>query len=337
MRNFLFIFLIVISLFLSACKDDFSPSGSLLQNYAVYCVLDNRLTNQFVLIQKLYMNSNSIEKMKNVKVILSESAGQSFTLKDTILKNFENYNSYFLPNYSLKRDISYRLTVGNDQYPVQWSDTYVTPLPTSANYYVIELKSVGKDNTNWRYTYYSPKPKKNPCIIKLFVEYKISNYEKTSNIEIPISFLQNIKREPEDTKKVFEFPDGSYTPVYPAFITLKKWDSFFRVSETNISASYNDENILFALMKQTNFDPHTVTIKKAYILYCIVDESLYDNFLTVGPESFSVRLDEPYVYTNFKTINGMGIGYFGAVTADTCKFKLDPDIFERYGYTNGQN
>jgi hypothetical protein len=344
MKYFLIIIFIFSSIFLSSCKDDFSPTGELSKSYAVYSILDNRQKNQIVLLQKLFLNSNSIEKLENVKVILSESGGQNYTLKDTILSDYKNFNAYYLPNYTLKRDIMYRLTVWHIEYPLMWSDTYINPAPNSTNYLVSEQKIVNKDGTLWRYTVTSPKPKNNPCLIRLFIDVIYSYADqylmpqsKTFRLEIPMSFIQNITIEESDYgKKIYEFSSGAFTPVYSSYITSNKWDPFFTVTETSIRTSIDDNNILFALLNQINVRPDYLTVKRAYVIDCNLDASLYENFIASRPNTYSVRLDEPFVYTNFNIENNTAFGYFGSVTADTCVFKIDPAIFERFGFKNGQ-
>jgi hypothetical protein len=328
--------IIIVSIYLFGCKDNFSPTGNLKNDYATYCILDNRLNYQIVLVQKLYLDINSKEKLKDTKVVLSEYSGNSYSLKDTIINGLENFNTYYLANYKLKRDAGYRLTVMKDSYPTQWSDTYIEPLPSLTKFFVSQIKSVSKEFTRWRFNVYFPRPKSNPCSVRMFIEYKVSTYENSLSVDVPILFYKNKDLPPYDNRTVYEFEDDFYTPIYPSFITIHKWDSYYNVSTSDVYTTFMDDNLLYALIKTVHYIPKSVTIKGGYVIYYTIDATLYENFLSTGQESYSIRLDEPFFFTNFKSTQGTGLGYFGAVTADTTTFKIDPEMFLQFGFIDGQ-
>jgi hypothetical protein len=343
MKKILFTLFFASCILLSSCSDEFSPTGELLKNYAAYSVLDTRLNNHMVLVQKLYFNENSNENLENMTVILSEKGGQSLKLKDTSLNNYKNYNAFYISNYKLKRDITYRLTIYKDDYPLMYSDTYIDPALNTKNFYVKETKTSTVEYTTWKYKLTCPRTKLNPLLIKFFLQISRSyndQYQmpqsKSYQLELPISFVQNISIDQNDIRKKYQFPEGSFTPLYSSFITSTKWDHVFTVNTVDINATITDEHILMTLLNII-FDPKSISIDKAYVVYYAVDNSLYENYIAAAPVNYSVRLDEPFVYTNFTTNTGSGIGYFGSVSSDTCVFKIDPEMFTKYGFNNGQN
>jgi hypothetical protein len=346
MKNFTSLVIIILSLIASflfpACNDELSPNGELTKNYTAYSILDTRQNKQVVFIQKLYFNNNSGNKLDNIVVTLSENGGQSYKFKDTSISGYNKYTAFYLPNYKLKRDMNYKLNVFSNDFPSMWSDTYVEPALNSTNFFVKETITAQKGIKTWKYTLKSPKPKSNPCLIRFFIkftrfydDYYLMPQEKSYVMELPIAFTQNITIDPADTRKTYEFSEGAFALSYSSFITSKKWDPAFSVADSGISVTITDDNFIYPLL-HILFSPQSLVINKAFAVYYTVDNSIYENYIAAVPTNYSVRLDEPFIYTNFSTNNGNGIGYFGSVTADTCEFKINPEFFTKFGYRDGQ-
>jgi hypothetical protein len=92
------IYYLIFCLFLLGCNDnDFSPYESAEDKIVAYCILDTRNDKQYVKIQKIYMDNNTIseEEFKGLKVIISEVNGASFYLKDTVIDKINNFVMYY--------------------------------------------------------------------------------------------------------------------------------------------------------------------------------------------------------------------------------------------------
>jgi hypothetical protein len=331
MKSIIISIIIIISASLLGCEEDFNPNAMLKNDYTVYSILDSRLDKQFVLVQRLYQDESTREKLTGVMVYLSEYTGQTLLLKDTVIKGMENFNVYYLPNYKLKRAITYRLTVVKDSFSRKWSDVYIEPIPSTLSFYV----SRGSRSSHIYYTMYLPRSSTNACGIKMFVEYYTNSDSTITCVEVPSG--SNVKLrywDPslrEEETPLWEYPSEEYTPIYPS-IGFNDWDSCYTIGKSYLTASFYIDNIFYAIFISGN-EPYGVGIKRLYVVYYTLSVDLYLNLLKTGNEVYSVRLDEPFFFTNFKSNREAGYGYLGAITTDTLSFKLYPYyIFNKFRY-----
>jgi hypothetical protein len=300
--------LLFFSIFLVGCEEDFSPIGKLINDYEVFCLLDTRSDKHFVLVQKLYQDETTKENLNGINVHLSEFAGKTLSLKDTIMPGLENFSVFYLHNYKLKRGMIYRLTVENDSLPTKWSDVYTEPVPSTSNFYVTKGAEAETDeygnliSTFIYYTIHLPISPSRACGIKMFVEYYTYFDSTLRSIEIPRKF------------------DERDNPVYPS-IGYKDWDSCYTVESSYLTSTFIYQNILWALDRKVVGSLQYIYTKRLYAVYYTLSLDLYLSFIKSGDEKYSVRLDEPFFFTNFKSDVGEGYGYLGSITADTISFK----------------
>jgi hypothetical protein len=291
---------ISLTIFYIGCNsDDFTPFRNFENNYVVYCVLDNRLKIQFVELQRTFYPGMDKKLSGNTIVNLTEIPDCNYIFKDTSITGREDYNVFYLDNFTLNRGKRYRLDVKNNLFPEQYSEI------TFPEKYDIDLQiedwTIWSDkgfpitSYNFQFNFLHGSPSN--YINHMFIEFEMA--QGFSNIEVI---------------------DNSSSPTTdPIF--------YFCLSVEN------------TFMKIKILDkPENIKIKRGYLVIYSIDPNLYNYYSSERGyyDSYSIRLDRPY-WTDMKTNDGKGIGLFGAICVDSFSFKFPADLIQRYSFIDAQN
>ncbi len=332
-----FVLSVTIIMLISGCKNEFEPFTEPEDNVLVFSILDTRLPFQYVRMQKLYQNNNEKTNLRDIELFLIENNGNTNKLKDTILNN-GNYLYYYLPNYKLKRGVDYRLCVVQDSIVRLWSDAHVWNNPLTSGYMISYLD---KEVMKYAAGFYFKKASADYYLFKIFIEYDADDNGKIikGHEELPIE----IKVFPNVITSTLNFEDYEKKDYEASYTTIiKNGDTTYHVRTLPTDATRNSvyfygESMKYAMkFLRGNYDPSQITIKRGLILFYSIDKNIYENFLKIGKEQYSVRLDEPLYWTNILTPIGSGMGFFGAMSVDTIKVKVPVELITKFGYKNGQ-
>jgi hypothetical protein len=332
-----------VLVFLSSCRDDFSPYRFNATFPVTYCVLDTRAQEQFVMVQGSYFENDSGKSSQNIKVKLTENYGTTWEMRDTIIPNYDGLNAYYLPGFQPKRNASYRLTVNLDTI-TQFTEISIPPVtkPTitckidtnkgyTVNYFVFTFRAAFSKSA----------PSVNAIGVYIDCEKDINGIKTRSVMQIPINSacFDTLHRIAD-----FDFwmnPVANYLkpPVYPDFpYTGKNWtQSFYRSDKTSYYIDLPPSNFFYTFdVLGKGCNAADITIKGGFVVFYAVDAFLYENCIQQKNEVYSVRLDNPYIPTNFSNSAGKPFGFFSYVTVDTTKFTIPWMIVTKFNYKNGQ-
>jgi hypothetical protein len=326
---------------ITSCKnEDFFINGTLTENYATFCVLDNRNSTQLVRINKIYFNEDEKGMPNSTRVILQEVNGPTFTLRDTTLSNSQKESIYYLPIYKIKRGKSYKLTVTADDLPTQTASVYVFAVPKMT---VTRMKVWNKILTDYDYSFRCTTIKERTPVYLytayIEVERRGTGKSIIEYMEMPASvFLQiDLPADLAESYRISRYGPDTVGFTYP---TLSIFETkYYSSTQDNVTLTYNTECIRSSLkMLQSIYGKNTIYVRRGIFVMYIIDESIYRNFIAPKSDRYSVRLDESYFTTNFSTLNGkQPMGYLGCVVADTAGFDIYSELLEEYQLLNGQD
>ncbi len=177
--------------------------------------------------------------------------------------------------------------------------------------------------------------------LKIYVDYDIvdNNGIESRKIEVPIKLKINRDNVYDYRSPVYYYSKDRIQTTYPG-VQNEKITPEYASGEIKGRMTYTIKDEVFYYIFKFKMpavsDQKNIHIKKAYVIFYSLDKKLYEN-LTISPiPKYFIRLDEPVYWTNIKTYNGSGFGYFGASAADTSILKLPPEIIDFAGYTNDQ-
>ncbi len=335
--NIIIAVIIITFLLQSGCRDEFEPFAESENNLSLFSILDNRLPFQYVRLQRFYQHEDQKKKLDNAAVYISENNGNSYKMTDTSMLN-TNYAYYYLPGYKLNRGKTYRITAVLDSNTSSWSDVYVwdNPLAYGSIYsYIIQ-----------KITYYSShfvfdKECANYFIFKLFIEYEINQNGIMTKYysEVPIE-IQILDRAFNPFYTIYDYDKEDFDVRYTSIMKNSDTSNHVRTLYNNplyYDTGYPGDNIIYTLKFLDNrVENSQITIKKAIFVFYSIDSKIYKYFLTTGKEQYSVRLDEPFYWSNVSTPKGSGYGFVGSITADTLSVKIPAELITKLGYKNGQ-
>jgi hypothetical protein len=340
MKKILIFILYLIVIFLYGCKsEDFNLNGTLNENYATFCILDNRLPNQLVRVNKIYFDENEKRMPNSTKVVFKETNGSTYTLRDTILSANQKESIFYFPTSKLKRGKTYTLTISADGLPSQTASVYVFAKPKMT---ISRNKSFDVQYTDFSYSYRCTTIKERTSIYLytgyIEIEHRGSGKSVLEYQEIPASVILQ-KDLPDDLKYSYRISRYGPDTIGFTYPTLSIYETkYYSSTQDNVSLTYNTECIRSVLkMLQASYGNNTIYVRRGIFVMYIVDNSIYENFLAQKSDRYSVRLDEPYYTTNFSTPNGkQSLGYLGCVVADTASFEIHDELLSEYKLLNGQ-
>jgi hypothetical protein len=326
-------------LFYGCNNDNFSPIGALNENYATFCILDNRLSSQFVRINKIYYSENDKSMPASTKVILSEVNGKSYMLKDTIINENQRESIYYLPSYQLSRGKTFKLTVVADGLPTQTASVYVFAKPkmTTSRY-----RSWSQAFSDYNYTFSGTTLKERSSIYLYtgYIEFEIKGSGKRllQYMEIPTLVVLQM-RLPMDLEMAYRISRWSPDTIGFTYPVLSPYElKYYNTAQDNVTLTYDTDCIRSALkLIQLTYGSNIATVKRGIFVMYIIDPYLFENFFSLKADRYSVRLDEAYYSSNFTATQGKtALGYLGCVVADTSSFKLYDELLTDYKLFNGQ-
>jgi hypothetical protein len=346
MKKWIFVFLLLLLILYGCNNQDFSPYAVLEKKVVIYGIFDNRLQNQYIRIQSTYLSDDLKKNISKINLNLTEQFGNSYTLRDTILDPNSNYRIFYIPNYNLKRGITYRLVMTYDSL-IEHSETYIPPVTQVSSVMSLDtITTTGKTpSTEVYFTFRISIPKTAPIInaIRIYINYnkKENGVNNNYTVQVPISSPQL------STTGVFEYSqfdfiqlsDFSTDPVQVYYSDpVENWKANYYKdggSSWNVTIPISYMFYTFDQIGKGS-NPEDITIKSAYIVSYALDQYYFDNYFSTSSEAYSVRLDNPVDLTNIASNQNNPIGYFGWVTADTAKFKIISYFMDKYKFNDGQ-
>jgi hypothetical protein len=344
MKNTEYLLLLILSfVFINCNNDDFTPLKEQEQRMISYCMLDNRLKEHYIGIQHSYLDSNSIATPQNIRVIFTENYGKTNYMHDTTIPGLQRTIFYYLPGFKLKRDMSYKLTIIKDGLELQAITT--VPAATSAVVVMRMDSTVTMNGTTGKFTFKASIPRSSPSLnsIRFYLDYEkyTDGVKKRDTIQIPLysddlSRINSFNVDNPDNMSIANFINEPVRPFYAGLV--KNWDaSYYQLSGYYVDINLPFSHFLYVFNEiGKGAKPENIVIKGGYLVFYSIDKFYYENFIVVKEEAYSIRLDAPYIPTNFSTNYGKPYGFFGAVTADTSKFKIIPYFINRFKYVDGQ-
>jgi hypothetical protein len=316
-------------LLLSCNNDDFSPIKGNEKYPVAYCLFDTRAKEQIVLIQCSYLSDTAKFETEMIKVTLKENSDAPKRLRDTIIPGMTNYIGYYLPGFKIKRNSSYRLTVECDE-KVQYTDVFV---PQRAAIDITMKYNSGAFSFNASVSRSAPSIN----AIRIFIDYEKNTKGTIFRDTIQLPVYSNILNKITDINRT-DF--SSFEPVDLSYSNFSNgWNStYFKFSGNfcNVNLPLSYWLYIFSKIREGT-SIGDITIKGAFAVFYTIDNFYYENFLRVYlEEPYVVRLDAPYIPTNFKSFNNRPIGYFSVLTADTTKFRIDSVLIFNNYFRDGQ-
>jgi hypothetical protein len=301
-KNIICCIIIFYGIFFSCCKNDFTPYGEFEEKLVVYAILDSRLPDHIVKVQRsFFYESDTNYKSKipnNIKVTISNSTG-TYTLKDTTIEGVTNYAVFCLSDHIIGRGDDYSIRVTADDY-LPATASIISPVDRSINLIINNLNVVaywGSTNENAAGHAYH-----------MYIYYNVIDGNKidSQRIEVPNELIIN---------------DIDTTFIYPELSSA-------------ITTTYYNNTISYTLSKiRTLYPDEQVIIKKCMIIILSFDENLYSYYYSIQRfnDPYSLRLDAPF-YSNINN----GYGVFGVVTTDSNTIWIPGSWITGEGLINGQ-
>jgi hypothetical protein len=323
-----------LTIFLLSCNnDDFSPIKEIEKFPVTYCLLDTRAKEQIVLIQSSYLSDTTKLQIEKIKVTLIENSRVPLILRDTIIPGLANYRGYYLPGFKIKRNLYYGLTVEYNGIS-EYADVFVpqkTPVIITTKYSNID----DHKSLNFNASVSRSAPSTNA--IRFFLDYENNNKGTIVRDTIELPIHSDVL---DFTAPGFKTDYSWFEPVDLSYSNFSKgWNaSYYKLSGNscivNLPISY--WCYIFSKIREGT-TIGDITIKGAFVVFYTIDNFYYDNYLLISNEEpYGVRLDAPYIPTNFKSNIERPIGYFSILTADTTKFLVDPMLIFDSFFRDGQ-
>jgi hypothetical protein len=337
-RKMMYIFetVVLFILFFSGCREEYlSQNGVLQENYATFCILDNRLKNQFVRINRIYFSENDKRMPNSTKVILTEINGKSYTLRDTVIDKYPNESMYYLPTI-IARGKTYELKINSPDLPTQTASVYVFKKPTLN---VSRLRWMTPLGLKYKFMMNVVKERTPIFLFTSFIEYEIggSNGKLIEHEEIPLELFYKVDLVFPDLKLL---PLSHWSPdtIGREYPTLSPYENkYYNTKQDDISFTYDGECIKYALkLIQLSRGDYIAIVRRGITIIYVIDNSLYEKFLAQKMDRYSIRLDESMIPTNFTSSKGDGMGYFGCVMADTISFDVYEEMISEFKLLDGQ-
>jgi hypothetical protein len=325
---------------MTGCKnDDFSPLGNLEKNYAAFCIIDNRTKYSYVRINKIYFTEGDKLMSPATVVKIQGDDGTSSIMRDTVFDVNQKERVYYAPinfwwrSISSLKGMSYHLTVTSPGLPTHKADAFVLKKPTMS---AKAWRNVTRDGTlYYNFDITAEKEDAPIFLFTMFIEYevgKVKNY-----MEVPIAWYYKV------------IPPLTWSTDYPiyhwdldtvgiTFTSLSPYETkYYNTTTNNIALSYSGDCMEYALnsIRKINGDD-VAHIKRGIGVIYLVDRYLYEYFLSQKTDRYSVRLDESYYSTNFRSAVGNGLGFFGSITADTVGYKIFDELITKHHLINDQ-
>jgi hypothetical protein len=346
MKNNTYIFLMFLTIFLFSCNnDDFSPIKETDQFPITYCLLDTRAKEQIVLIQRSSLGDSTKLQTEGIEVSLIENSGAPLKLRDTTIPGLNNYKGYYSPGFKIKRNSNYRLVVEYNGIS-EYADVFVpqkTPMDVLMKFDTTYVSNRQKVTFICQTSVSRSAPNINT--LRFFLDYENSHNGTIirDTIQVPIKCNG---LSPRTFWYLDEDEPFSYEYVLSNSVTLsylnfnKGWDTTYYkpngklLYSVKIPLSY--WRYLFDLIREGT-TIGDITIKGAFAVFYSIDNFYYENYMQTNyEEPYVVRLDAPYIPTNFKSNINRPLGYFSILTADTTKFLIDPYLVYRSYFRDGQ-
>lgn len=339
--NYLILFAITFAAL--SCEGDFTPYTELEHNYFIYCVLDNRLNTQVAVAQKFYLLGTNKNMPPNTRLILSENKGYNYSFRDTVINGNTNFSYYYLPNFILKRDAEYRLTILTDSMELQYGELvfYKNPALSQMRSY-IEIDKVQIPGYTFQYSNNNSEYN----TFKIYIDYEIKRVDSVqkSKKEVPVRIFSP-KKDPNDIGvPTWTYDYADIYPSYPGILKKNELPDYIRSKNGDrYYYFFSDDAFYYTLRflnpKETSdekIDSSNISIKRAYIVFYSIDKNIYEKMTAITQTSYSIRLDDPIYWTNIRTEDKNGFGFFGAFAADTVLLKLEDNMISKFGYKNEQ-
>jgi hypothetical protein len=309
------IFILLLSVAICSCEEDFNPTAEFKQQYALFCIINGDTTYQFAVLAKSYSPENY------------ESTKQ----KDLIVKGADIFLTYENKIFTLKER---EYAGGEDSLSYYYTDT----LKPAADK-ILNMKAILPDGKILQAATKTPKSTSlsfntRTDISDTFIEEKPDGIfliwqiigganEKTAYIPS----LKIIYFKDEDGKSVqheknvpisYGVKDGIFVPNYP--VLIHRTELVFSMDAVNR-----------AMEEIAGGDPEKkkYSISHAVFSLMVLDENLTAYYMSLQSnlDGFTVILDEP----EFTNIDG-GLGVFGSFFKRTHRMSFDPKYVEKFGY-----
>jgi hypothetical protein len=333
-----YIILIFLFIIFCSCNDNFSPYCEMEFRHSLLCILTNQTKDQYVIAQRLHHQEESGKMPPNTKIMLTSQNGYNYTLNETTIEGNDNL-SFYKTSISLYRGLKYRLSLVVDSVMVQWAETFIPQAyVTSVTPNKVTISGKLGETTVFSYKINLSSTIPEISIVKMFIEYEITGDEGTTIVrdEVPISLIssQSVPAELSSLQKWelgAPYVQGDYTGVVKNGVS-----PYYRTSSGSKYISFPEDGFLFVLNNIPHKGkPENIKIKRGYVVSYGLEKILYDNYVE-KKTSYSVRLDQPFIPSNFRNLNESRDGLFSFITSDTLKFNIYPEMFSNFGYKDGQ-
>jgi hypothetical protein len=328
--------ILFIAIFSFSCNNSVDPFDGLEKNFVTYCMLDNRADINLVRIHKIYFNGSSKKLGGKTAAILSESEGNEYYLKDTIITGQEDYVLFKIPKDIIKRDGYYRLTITNDSMGQQWADCYV---PKNSGMEVIQTSNPSTGHLYINLSF--PRASYDVIHFRLTMDYELTENGKTERKLMDIPYMLFI--HPASfyfvlNKEIWLYKQEEMSAEFYPLIQIEG-DTNTNLLKTNgdkFVRSYSDTMFQYVFKNMSlKYGGPNIKVKGGLALFYSIDKNYYNQFYLTTRAISSVRLDGGYLYTNF---NGgkNNYGFFGAITVDSVRFKIPASLLNRFGLIDDQ-
>lgn len=325
MKNILnFISVVILTIFVCSCDEDFSPKSDYQEQYVLTCILRGDSSTQVATLSKLYEvdgydpSTNTTDPAVLGASIHILSGQKYYIMRDSTIPRTgtSRYNTpiHFYYVDSLKPQLNEEFLIyaflpsgkmlSSSAKTVESTKFYflgsTATIPVTSNDYVFVKYYTISGQTNFTNTYFMP---------RLDIEYsKIENgVLKKYYKEVPQYYLES---------------DGEYIPYYPKGSNREYY-------------VFENDAVDRAMQEISGDDPNKedYIINKAIFHLVIPDENLaaYYAANNTYDESFSIKLDAP----QFSNIDG-GFGIFGCFTETTYEISIGNAYIREFGYKPGQ-
>lgn len=330
--------ILILSIGFYSCEVEFSPFSQLENNIMVFSVLDNRLPYQFVRLQKFYQDPEKKKLGENCSILLSDSKGNTYQYRDTSFSSDPDFSYYYLPDAKLLRGEQHELKISYSSFPTISAVTKIPVNPDLKNYITTKVTPSMEEEYSYDFTFVNNCSQYFYFKAKLFYDVKSGSSISSHWIEIPVD--AKIKLDYYNpTLSFMDHPLSYITAIFPVF--MKRGEDINNVSPISSGgvyrAKFSHNAILYALRRiQGNHVQSDIIIKGAELVFHSVSDEYYEEYVHIGREYFSVRLDQPFYSSNIKLGKNQGFGFFGSVTADTIKFKILAEHLMYFNYEDRQ-
>ncbi|MBN1638483.1 MAG: DUF4249 family protein [Ignavibacteriales bacterium] len=322
----IFLYILLLSILLISCEENFSPKTEFKEKYVLYCLVNADATwiqiQAFAWIANIYdvegidPNKKTIKpNIRGAKLTLFKKNFQYpfYEYSEVHTSQYDTLKNYFITNISNPspdRDISIKAALtngvvlsGKTSIPMnlnlEFSYTFASGFTTNINKFhhgyswIIDWSgSFGEHDEHLFFT-------------KIFINYykQVGTDKIYGSVEVPIKIIQK---------------NGQDIPVYPTYTYTHSisfdYDAFDWAMKQIAGNDPNkaDYNIINLILSIDEFD---LNLSKFY--------SSVNGYL----DQFSIRIDE----RTYSNING-GIGIFGSYTSTMIDFEINKAYVESFGY-----